>query len=57
MFCGPEYTNQKDLNSFFKGYNSFLRRCVYKRDSYEYVIEYFKKFWAAYKKENKFFTL
>ena len=42
MFCGPEYTDLLNPHSHFKGYNSIFRRCMYKKNAYELVIEYFE---------------
>ena len=41
----------------FSGENGILRKCLYGRDSIEYVFEYAKKFWQAYKKNKKFLRI
>jgi len=57
MFCDPNYfiTNQKNYN--IKGTSSSFRRCLYGKDSYEYVFNYGKLFWEAYSESNKFLRL
>ena len=57
MFCDPNYfiTNQKNYN--IKGTSSSFRRCLYGKDSYEYVFNYGKLFWEAYSENNKFLRL
>jgi hypothetical protein len=57
MFCDPNYfiTNQKNYN--IKGTSSSFRRCLYGKDSYEYVFNYGKLFWEAYPESNKFLRL
>lgn len=57
MFCDPNYfiTNQKNYN--IKGAFSSFRRCLYGKDSYEYVFNYGKLFWETYPESNKFLRL
>ena len=57
MFCDPNYfiTNQK--NSNIKGISSSIIRCLYGKNTFEYVFEYGKMFWNAYPENNKFLRL
>ena len=57
MFCDPTYfiTNQKNTN--VKGINSSLKRCIYGKNSFEYVFNYGKMFWDAYPDNNKFLRM
>ena len=57
MFCDPNYYDRTNPYPAFSGPFSVLRRCLYKKDSYEYVLEYGKKFWEAYKEHKKFLRL
>jgi membrane-anchored protein YejM (alkaline phosphatase superfamily) len=56
-FCAPEVYDQKNFSSLTKGYDSLTRRCFYKKDSYDLIITYARKFWEAYKGQNKLFKL
>ena len=57
MFCDPSYfiTNPKKKN--IKGIHSSLKRCLFGKNSFEYVINYGKLFWDAYAESNKFLRL
>ena len=57
MFCDPNYYDRNNPYPAFSGPFSVLRRCLYKKDSYEYVLEYGKKFWETYKEHKKFLRL
>ena len=57
MFCDTNYFDNKVPYTTWKGPNSGFRRCLYGRDTYEYVIEYAEQFWRAYKDEPKFFRM
>ena len=56
-FCGPELVELANPHSHVKGYNSMFRRCVYKKNGYELMIEYFDEFWKTYKDENKYYHM
>ena len=57
MFCDPNYYDRKNPYPAFSGPFSVLRRCLYKKDSYEYVLEYGKQFWNTYNESKKFLRL
>lgn len=57
MFCDPNYYNRKDPYPLNRGPFSILRRCLYGKDTYEYVLEYAEQFWTAYKDQPKFFRM
>ena len=41
----------------FSGENGILRKCLYGKESIEYVFEYGKKFWNSYKDNKKFLRI
>ena len=43
--------------SFSGGENGIFRKCQYGRESFEYALEYAKKFWKSYKDNKKFVRL
>ena len=57
MFCDPLYNLANIKNSNIKGINSSIKRCLYGKNSYEYVFNYGKIFWDAYPNNNKFLLL
>ena len=57
MFCDPLYNLANIKNSNIKGINSSIKRCIYGKNSYEYVFNYGKIFWDAYPNNNKFLLL
>ncbi len=57
MFCDPNYYDRTNPYPAFSGPFSVIRRCLYQRDSYEYVIEYGKQFWENYHENKKFLRL
>ena len=57
MFCDPLYNLANVKNSNIKGINSSIKRCLYGKNSYEYVFNYGKIFWDAYPNNNKFLLL
>ena len=42
---------------FFGGENGILRKCLYGKESFDYSLEYAKKFWIAYKENNRFLRI
>ena len=57
MFCD---TNLIDPNMFWayeQGENSIFRKCLYGRDSHEYMFEYMTQFLEAYKSERKYIRM
>lgn len=57
MFCDLNYNMVNKKNANIKGINSVLRRCLYGKDSFEYVLEYGKLFWETYSDNKKFLRL
>ena len=57
MFCDPNYYDRTNPYPVFSGPFSVIRRCLYQKDTYEYVIEYGKQFWENYKENKKFLRL
>ena len=57
MFCDPNYYDRTNPYPAFSGPFSSLRRCLYKKDTYEYVLEYGKQFWSQYNESKKFLRL
>ena len=57
MFCDPNYfiTNPKTSN--IKGIHSSIIRCLYGKNTFEYVLDYGKNFWETYSDSNKFLRL
>ena len=57
MFCDPNYYDRTNPYPIFSGPFSILKRCLYQKDTYEYVLEYGKQFWETYKENKKFLRL
>ena len=61
MFCDPFYFDDTEDNKLnrknVKGINSSLKRCLYGKNSFEYVLEYGFQFWTKYKNNKKFLRL
>ena len=57
MFCDPNYNPPNNRVSLFKGLFSMMRRCLYNRDTFEWVFEFGYKFLEKYKDERKFLRL
>ena len=57
MFCDPLYNMVSAKSSNIKGINSSIKRCLYGKNSYEYVFDYGKLFWDTYSDNNKFLLL
>ena len=57
MFCDPNYNPPNNRVSLFKGLFSMLRRCLYNKDTFEWVFEFGYKFLEQYKNERKFLRL
>ena len=57
MFCDPLYNLANTKNYNIKGINSSIKRCLYGKNSYEYVLNYGKIFWNTYPDNNKFLLL
>ena len=57
MFCDANYYNRDYPYPLLQGGFSALRRCLYGRDTFEYVLEYGQKFWETYQDNKKFLRL
>ena len=57
MFCDPNFYNPENRFTPYMGPYSIRRRCLYGKDTFEYVLEYGQKFWETYLNENKFLRL
>ena len=57
MFCDANYYNRDYPYPLLQGGFSAIRRCLYGRDTFEYVLEYGQKFWETYKDNKKFLRL
>ncbi|CDW73399.1 duf229 domain containing protein [Stylonychia lemnae] len=55
--CDPHYHNPENSFGPFQGPFSIVRRCIYKRDTFEYVTDFGKKFMSTYKNEKKVMML
>ena len=57
MFCDANYFNRDSPYPLLQVANSIIRRCLYGRDTFEYVLEYGEKFWNSYFDNKKFLRL
>ena len=57
MFCDPNFYNPENRFTPYMGPYSIRRRCLYGKDTFEYVLEYGQKFWENYLNEKKFLRL
>lgn len=58
MFCDPFYYSLfDDKEVYTKGNYSAFKRCLYGKNTFEYVLEYGKQFWTKYKNNKKFLRL
>ena len=57
MFCDPNYFKNESPYTAFIGPYALKRRCLYGKDTFEYIFEYSEKFWKAYEDEPKFLRL
>ena len=55
MFCDPNFFDWK--YPIYKGVASVLKRCLYGKYGFEYMIEYTKQFWKLYPDNKKFFRI
>jgi len=57
-FCDPSYVEKGKETGFAYGPYSFFRRCLYGKDTFQYVLDFGKKFFfEVYKKERKFLLM
>ena len=57
MFCDPFYNSVNTKNSNVKGINASIKRCLYGKNTFEYVLDYGKLFWDTYPNNNKYLLL
>jgi hypothetical protein len=57
LFCDPNFSMPNYPFSYIKGIYSSFRRCLYGKDTTEYVLEFTQKFWDAYINERKYSRL
>ena len=55
LFCDPNYFDAGF--SLTRGVTSYIKRCLYGKYGFEYIIEYTKQFWELYKDNKKFFRI
>lgn len=55
--CDPHYHDYIMGADQWQGPYCNFRRCVYKKDSFEYTMSYAKAFWSAYQGDRKVFML
>jgi hypothetical protein len=54
LFCDPNFYNPENPFTPYMGPYSIKKRCLYGRNTFEYVLEYGEKFWKTYLNERKF---
>jgi len=57
LFCDPNYFSVENPYTPYLGPYSVKRRCLYGRDTHEYVLEYGEKFWETYLNQKKILRL
>ena len=61
MFCDPFYfddSNEENSDTKnVKGINSAFKRCLYGKNSFEYVLDYGYQFWTKYNNNKRFLRL
>jgi hypothetical protein len=57
LFCDPNYNPPNNKQQTEVGIYARKRRCLYGKDTFEYVFEYGRKFLEAYKEDRKFLRL
>ena len=55
LFCDPNFFDATYL--LYRGVQSVLKRCLYGKYGFEYIIEYSKQFWEAYPDNKKFYRV
>ncbi len=55
--CDPNYHDPENSFSPYMGPFSILRRCLYGKDTYEYVFEFGRNFLSKYRNEQKVLML
>jgi hypothetical protein len=57
MFCDPNYHIFPSPHGFFTGAYSSFRRCLYGKDTFQYVLDYGKEFWKLYPDRPKYLEM
>lgn len=57
LFCDPQYYIPGRSTGMYVGPYSAFRRCLYKKDTFEYVLEFGEKFMKTYKDNKKFLLM
>jgi len=57
VYCDPNFTVPGNPYGIFSGTFSYKRRCLYGKDTHDYIFEYSKHFWEAYQDSAKFIRL
>lgn len=57
IFCDPNFAVPGNPFGIFNGVFSYKRRCLYGKDTHEYVFDYAKKFWTNYENDAKFIRI
>jgi hypothetical protein len=57
LFCDPNYFNPENPFTPYMGPYSVKKRCLYGKDTFEYILDYGEKFWQTYQNERKFLRL
>ena len=55
LYCDPNFFDPE--YSLTKGVASILKRCLYGKSAFEYMIDYTKQFWDLYPDNKKFFRI
>lgn len=57
IFCDPNFTTYGKEYSMFKGPYSIFRKCLYGKDTFEYLLDFGDLFWNNYSEQKKFMQL
>ena len=57
MFCDTNFLDPEMIWAYQQGENAVFRKCIYGKDSYEYMFEYMTQFLEAYKDERKYMRM
>ena len=57
LFCDPNYFFPVNYFSPLHGPYSSFKKCLYGKETFEYVFQYGKQFWDVYQEEKKFLRL
>lgn len=57
IFCDPNFTNIENPYTPYLGPYSIKKRCLYGKNTFEYVLEYGEAFWRQYVGERRYLKL